>query len=580
MDRGQLETIFWLRWRLTLNQWRRGGGLETLVGVFLIVAAVIAGGAGCITGLIGGAMALGPASPREVLAVWLGLTAGFLLLWFVGFLNELQRSETIDVARLLHLPIAPWKVFLVNYAASHLTLTIVFIGLTMLGLAVGGALARGPVMLLVAPLALAYVGMISAWTYCGRGWLAGLMVNPRRRRSVIMVVMAAVAVALNVAVIVVIKRGFDARQKPKPATRAEEISQYAAKQAANERTIRQLISAQRYVPLAWLPGGAYAAAEGRTGPAVWATIGCLALGAAGLHRAYRGTVRFYRGETDARAGGETGLTAPRAAGQSRWLERKLPGVPGPAAVVALAAVRSHGRAAEVRMGFVGFVSTAALFGTIAAFAPQLHLPPSARWFAPAVVAVFSLMMTASLLMNQFGLDRHGFRALVLSPMCRHHILVGKNLAALLFCAPATLVLAAVGWLALRLSAAEVATALLQLGGMLVLACAAGNLVSIIAPQRIDLGALKANKISARATLINLGLQLLFPVLLAPILLVPLATWAWEQSGGDRADVAGLLAAAVLLALATVVYRRTLRPLGRLLQRRERRILEVVTAQVE
>ena len=40
-------------------------------------------------------------------------------------------------------------------------------------------------MVLLVPLALGIVFMITAWTYCLRGWLAALMVNKRRRRTVI-----------------------------------------------------------------------------------------------------------------------------------------------------------------------------------------------------------------------------------------------------------------------------------------------------------------------------------------------------------------------------------------------------------
>jgi hypothetical protein len=39
-------------------------------------------------------------------------------------------------------------------------------------------------------------------------------------------------------------------------------------------------------------------------------------------------------------------------------------------------------------------------------------------------------------------------------------------------------------------------------------------------------------------------------------------------------------AAVLAALGALLYRATLEPLGRLLQRREQRILEIVTREVE
>ena len=56
----------------------------------------------------------------------------------------------------------------------------------MLGLGIGLAISRGPEMILLVPLALSMVFMVTAWTYCLRGWLATMMSNPRRRRTVIM----------------------------------------------------------------------------------------------------------------------------------------------------------------------------------------------------------------------------------------------------------------------------------------------------------------------------------------------------------------------------------------------------------
>ena len=39
MNREQLKTILWLRWRLMCNQWRRGGGLGAVVAVLVIAGA-------------------------------------------------------------------------------------------------------------------------------------------------------------------------------------------------------------------------------------------------------------------------------------------------------------------------------------------------------------------------------------------------------------------------------------------------------------------------------------------------------------------------------------------------------------
>ncbi len=40
-------------------------------------------------------------------------------------------------------------------------------------------------MLLLLPLVFGFFFMVTAWTYCLRGWLAALMVNKRRRRAII-----------------------------------------------------------------------------------------------------------------------------------------------------------------------------------------------------------------------------------------------------------------------------------------------------------------------------------------------------------------------------------------------------------
>jgi hypothetical protein len=60
-----------------------------------------------------------------------------------------------------------------------------------------------------------------------------------------------------------------------------------------------------------------------------------------------------------------------------------------------------------------------------------------------------------LLGNQFGLDRTGFRMLVLSPMPRWQILLGKNLALLPFLAGLASICLVVAALALHLRQAVI-----------------------------------------------------------------------------------------------------------------------------
>src|SRR5208282_691670 len=186
MNWEQLKTVLWLRWRLTRNQWARSGGLGAAIAVLVGLGAFVLGGICFVGALLGAAFGLAQAPPSVIMLIWFGVTTGFLFFWMIGLLAELQRSESIDLQRLMHLPVALGQMFVVNYLVSHFALSIILAVPAMMGLAIGLVIARGPVMVLLVPLALGMVFMITAWTYCLRGWLATLMSNPRRRRTVIM----------------------------------------------------------------------------------------------------------------------------------------------------------------------------------------------------------------------------------------------------------------------------------------------------------------------------------------------------------------------------------------------------------
>jgi ABC-2 type transport system permease protein len=583
MTRGQLQAVLWLRWRLTVNQWRRRGRLEAFLGSILILMAGLLGLSAFLAGTIGGAMILGGVEPTVVVYIWLGVTLAFLLCWGTGLLSELERSEVFDLQRLLHLPVPLGGIFVANYLASLFSLTLLTAGPAMLGLALGGALARGPVMLGMVPLALAYVLAVTTATYWARGSVAGWLTNPRRRRAAAMAAVLLVVGAMQVPGLYLMKSTRDARERPKPARRAESNRLQPPAPTEFEAKVQAFIAAQPYVPLLWLPAGAHDLAAGRAGPAILFTLGCLAVAVLSLHRAYRGTLRFYRGETDARA---ATLVRPRlttgppgGASKLRLVERSLPAIPAAAAAVALATLRSNLRAVEVRMGFAGLALGVLSLAGVAAFAPAPKLTGWQAHFAPTAALLVAVAMSATFLLNVFGLDRQGFRATVLSPIARRQVLLGKNLAWLVFCGPASLLLALAGCIFLQVPAAAAMGLVLQYLALLALALSAGNLISILSPVRVDAGSLGASKQSTKAALLQLFYMLLFPIALSPVFVAPGAGW-WSAPGGGAGRWADLLASAAVLGAAGAIYRGSLGPLGRLLQRREQRILEVVTAQVE
>ena len=96
-----------------------------MLAVVVAVGAVVMGAATFVGGLLGAALGLGEEKPIVVMGIWLGVTIAFLFFWLIGLLSELQRSETIDLQRLMHLPVALGQMFVINYVASHLALSII-----------------------------------------------------------------------------------------------------------------------------------------------------------------------------------------------------------------------------------------------------------------------------------------------------------------------------------------------------------------------------------------------------------------------------------------------------------------------
>ena len=573
MNWAQFKTILWLRRQLTRNQFLRGSALGNAFAIIIPVLAVLFGWLAFAGGFLGGWLGLGDASPLIVSLVWLGLTAAFLLFWTLGMLTELQRAESIDLQRLMHLPVLLGQVFAINFAASHFVLSIILFVPGMTGLALGLAVSRGASMLLLIPLALAMVFMISAWTYCLRGWLGTLMANPRKRRAIIAGI-TIVIILLGQAPNLFYTFRHDRRHDDRDPSQTLQL-------------IKKLDAAQVYVPPLWLPVGARALAEHRVLPALLGTLGCLVIGASGLRRAYTVTVRFYRGDTGSKP--SPGLRAePRPAArtasvrgkETAFLERGIPGIPDEAAALALATFRSLMRAPEVKMALANAVIMPLILGGTVIFRSPDMLPAMAKPFIGAAAVVLSVFMTIQFLANQFGYDRAGFRALVLAPADRRHILLGKNLATLPFSVILGLLLVGAVAFGLRMPWPAFFAAIFQLVTAIVLANLGGNLLSIYVPYRIQAGSMKPVKQPGQTMFLLVVFQMLFPLALSPVLIPPLLELLLRWAGLPPAVPVNLILSIALAIGAVAAYRFLLDPLGRLLERRETKILLAVTTDVE
>jgi hypothetical protein len=355
------------------------------------------------------------------------------------------------------------------------------------------------------------------------------------------------------------------------------------RKAAGEQQLGELVQVARFVPPLWVPLGAMALAEQRSWPAMLGALGCAAIGALGLLRAYRGTVRMYKGDTGGKAALATRAhattTAPVPVGRL-FVERRLPILPEQAVAVGLGTFRSMLRAPEIKMTWAMSFIVTVILGASLFIRAAPNIPESAKPFVVLGPSAFSVFMLIQFMANLFGFDRDGFRALVLSPVDRRHILLGKNLASWPVGAAFSVVLLAATSTWLRLPLLAVAAALFQLVALLLVTSVGGNVLSILGPYRIAAGSTKPTKMTAKAILLMIGCHLLFPLVMLPVALPPLIELLWVMGGGPSAVPVSLLLSILLSAIAALLYWKSLDPLGALLRRREIQILDTVSAAVE
>jgi len=592
MNWEQFRAILWLRWRLTRNQLTRGSGfgavIAAIAGVMFVVLAVGAG----LGAFTVGALALGKVPPYGLMFVCDGILFFVIIFSLVAVLVELQRTESVDLTRLLHLPISLKQVFVFNYLASLISLGTVLSMAILFGLMAGLTINRGFYFLLAMPLVAGFVFMLTAWIYCLRGWLVSLMVNPRRRRSIIMWITIGIVLVGQSPQLINLAYQRKARQEREARRAAQQqsgsqtnvvaASATTAKVDKGEYFIAVATRVHPWVPLLWLPNGVRGLAAGDVLPALWGSAGMFALGWLGLSRAYRSTLKFYRADEPVKPGAAKPVSSKPGKPARNWVTARLPWLAEDTAALALAQCRSMTRAPEVRM-------TLAMGLFMAIFLPvmmfwglghRLNLSEAYKPFIATGAVVMILFMLLQLVCNQFGCDRDGFRGLVLLPTSRDRILFGKNLALFpLAMGLALMPLVAVAVLT-KLSLLVALATLLQFVAAFLMYCTLGNLASILVPFRIAAGSLKPTKQSWQAILGTLLVFFTFPVVITPVFIPAALGLAADRLGWLPAAPVNFLTALALAAGLAVIYWLTLRPLGRLLQRRETNILRAVTEAAE
>ncbi len=350
MNARHFLAFLWLRWRMRVNQLKRFGTVNLVITMMFVAAAIPGAVMLFIGAFIAGAFglpALADARPGDfptiLLLIWDGVALLFLFAWSIGLLAELQRSEALSIDKFLHLPVSLSGVFVINYLSSLASLNLVLFVPIMVGLILGMAVGLGPAMLLLLPLLAAFLLAVTGPTYQFQGWLATLMANPRRRRTIIVVVtMVFILISQLPQLVHVFQPQIRNRENElmqaqnaemaqldiAKATRKITPEQYNARSAElaqkyqqkrdefDHRVWREVLEwavvANMALPPGWFALGAWGLQQGNVWPALAGTLGLALLGTASLWRAYRTTLAFYTGRFSAGARKPAVVAAPGA----------------------------------------------------------------------------------------------------------------------------------------------------------------------------------------------------------------------------------------------------------------------------
>jgi ABC-2 type transport system permease protein len=612
MNLEHLRTFIWLRWRLRSNQMRRAGTggmvVEGILAFLTIFGAVLA----FLIGLAVGLWALSRVPGAVVMLVWDGVIVVFLFFAMTELMVELQRSEILSLDRLLHLPVSLSSAFLINYLGSLFSLSVTLFLPAMLGLSLGLVLSKGPVMAVLFPLVAGFFLLVTALMHQFRGWLASLMHNKRRRRTVITFVSIAFMLLFNIPNFLNFatlgsRPNRDAARAAREETakldrelasrqispdehkrQADAIAKkYGITRRNNNQALQEAERTGRFVnlviPLGWLPYGALTSMEGRVLPSVLASLGLALMAAASLRRSYATTMRLYTGQFSGKRRATTRSTAVverPAPSTAAFLERRLPWISEHASAVAFASFRSLTRAPESKMILLTPMIFTMVFGSSFLRANSNPSEFARPLMASSVMGMIflGLMQLAG---NQFGFDRSGFRVFVLAAAARKDILLGKNLALLPFVLGLGTIAVVLLQIAYPMRIDHFVAVVMQIASMHMVFCMVANWLSMLAPTAVASGSLRPAKPKGHAILIHLVFFFLVMPFSMGLTLIPLGIeYLLNWSGVLTGVPVYLLLTVAELALIAFAYPHVLSLQGSLLQAREQRILEIVAARAE
>ncbi|MCF7962387.1 MAG: hypothetical protein K9M08_16745 [Pirellula sp.] len=628
------QTFLWLRWRIRVNQLSHGSKLGKALAAILLATVVIAG----ITLFVGGTL-VGAIVPRYIpreyyFLMWDGLVAIFVLFWVIHVATDLQRSDAITLDRILHLPVSFGQVFAINYLSALASILFLCLSSFSFGFIFGSCFSVGPTALLIAFPFILFLLAITSLTYQLQGWLAAIMSNPRRRQLVMFILPVIILTVVQIPTFILSRYARYADQArradippptlvaPGPNSDVEhqdgdtEVAvnettdkadladgQEQAKEALpkelsedtkNDKSASFIASIgmlNRVFPPLWMAGCAQSIMDG-TWHVFWLSSAMFAIAFLSLRRNYRQTLRYYLGESDSRAihkrtGKSQSLVAKpavsatsRSGGKSRMIEWQIPFVSESTSAITVMTWQSMKRAPEAKISLLlPFVAPFVMFGAL----QSIDLPKVDELKASMIVGFSALVLLIStgVLGNQFGYDRAGFRAFVLSPVRRDHILLGRNIAAIPVALLQTICLTLSIGFFFGLAIDKVFASVLLSSSLLPPCLLLFNLMSILTPFPLAAGSMQPKHFDLVPVLLSMLLSMILP-LITLVALFPIGIeWVVERYLLKTSVLPiALILSVVWLAGSMLLYRWLLPYEGRLFARREKELLRIVTSKIE
>ncbi len=616
----QLKTMFWLRRRLFFNQINHLSRANRIATWILLICALIVGVGMFFVAMVAGSLLLPTEPPRWLILFWDAAVLGFACFWMVGVMTELQRTEPLSLNNFLHLPIAPRQVFLLNYLTSLVSVSIIFFFPMMIGFSIAMIVRYGVLMLFSIVLIAAFFVMVTAVTYQFRGWLASIMVNKRRRRTVITLLTVAFILIVQIPTVLdftvfrsigkkaeetrevlklkekelgeLVRNGeLTEQQRDQELERLQQERDQLRKQRLD--TLMQIAYIGNLVlPIGWLPLGIDGLMDHHLWVALLCFVGMAFIATISLARSYKTTLRMYRGgfvaapksrvndrstateivaEIDSQP-----LPDLKPGPKSNWIHWSIPLFSEHQSAVAATALRGMSRAPEVKLAILAPFLVMIVVGSTFLFRNQQSIPIDLRALTGIGVCSFAMLGVLQLIQNQMGYDRDGFRALLLAPIKERDILIGKNLGV----APVSLILGLTGLIAMQafipMRLTHFLATFIQLGTIYMVTCMIGNLMSIVAPIAVASGSMKPVNLKLGVAFLQFLLFFLIPICILPTmlpLLVEILLREWF--GWSSVPVYLILCAGIFLA-TLFIYRVVVRRQGALLRQKKWDILDTVT----